>query len=138
MAESPAIDRGNNALAIDPSNNNTPFSRDQRDYRRIVFGNNAEIIDIGAYEFNSAPALGVLLSGRVTARNRGAASVTVTLTAANGESRTVSANPFGYYRFRDVRVGETYTLTARSKQFTFASQQINVNEDLNNVNFTFP
>jgi hypothetical protein len=82
--------------------------------------------------------LGVLLSGRVTARNRGAASVTVTLTAANGESRTVSANPFGYYRFRDVRVGETYTLTARSKQFTFASQQINVNEDLNNVNFTFP
>jgi hypothetical protein len=138
LAGSPAIDRGNNALAIDPSNNNTPFSRDQRDYKRIVFGNSAESTDIGAYEYNSTPTSGVMLSGKVTARNRGAARVRITLTAANGESRTVTTNPSGYYRFKDVRVGEIYTLTAASKQFTFAAQQINVSEDLNNVNFTSP
>jgi hypothetical protein len=138
LAASPAIDRGNNALATDPSNNDTPFSRDQRDYKRIVFGNSAEIVDIGAYEYNSTPAAGVMLSGKVTARNRGAARVRITLTAANGESRTATTNPFGYYGFKDVRAGETYTLTARSKQFTFASQEVNVYEDLNNVNFTSP
>ena len=138
LAGSPAIDHGNSALAVDPSNNNTPFSRDQKDYKRIAFGNSAEIVDIGAYEYNSILTLGVILSGRVTARNRSAARVRITLTDANGESRTVMTNSFGYYRFKDVRVGQIYPISATSKQFIFASQEVTVNEDLNNVNFTSP
>jgi predicted outer membrane repeat protein len=140
LSGSPAIDRGNNALAIDSSNNNTPFSIDQRGYKRIVDGNadGAEIVDIGAFEYNSTAALGVIISGKVTARNRGAARVIITLTDTNGESRIAMTNPFGYYRFKDVRLGETYTLTATSKQFSFASQQVNVTEDLSNLNFTAP
>ena len=138
LAGSPAIDRGNAALAVDPSNNNTPFLIDQRNYNRIVFGNSAEIVDIGAYEYNSTPALGIRISGKVTARNRGAARVRITLTDAIGQSRTVMTNPLGYYGFKDVRTGETYTLTASSKQFSFASQEVFAAGNLDNVNFTTP
>ncbi|MBS1795149.1 MAG: carboxypeptidase regulatory-like domain-containing protein [Acidobacteria bacterium] len=137
LAGSPAIDRGNPALAVDPSNADTPVSRDQRDFRRTAFGGLAEIVDIGAVEYNSTPAAGVALAGKVTARNRGAARVRITITDSNGESRTTTTNPAGFYRFKDVRTATTYTIAAASKQYAFSPQQLTVNEDLN-VNFTAP
>ncbi len=140
LSGSPAIDKGSYTLAVDPSNGNTPFSIDQRVYQRIVDGdgNGTEIVDIGAFEYNSIPALGVIISGKVTARNRGAARIRMTLTDLNGESRIAMTNPSGYYRFKDVRLGENYTLNAISKQFSFAPQAVNVTEDIGNLNFTAP
>ena len=52
--------------------------------------------------------------------------------------RIARTNMFGYYRFTDIPVGDNYILTVRAKGFTFSqpSQLLNVNGDMENVNFT--
>ncbi len=78
----------------------------------------------------------VSVGGRVTANGRGIGKATVTLTDANGESRFATTNAFGYYRFDNVEVGQTCVISIRHKQFEFASQIINVSEEMFDVNFT--
>lgn len=51
LAGSPAIDAGNNAMAVD--SNGKPLISDQRGYYRIANGT----VDIGAVEFNSMPVV---------------------------------------------------------------------------------
>lgn len=131
LAGSPAIDAGSIQLAVDPSNPGTPLSVDQRGYTRVIGAN----VDIGAFEFNSNPA-DLTVSGKVTMRNRGAPRVMLTLTAGDGSSTTTITNPFGYYRFRNAKAGEFYTLTATSKQATFATQMIYVSGDIADLNFS--
>ncbi|MDQ3748896.1 MAG: carboxypeptidase-like regulatory domain-containing protein [Acidobacteriota bacterium] len=83
----------------------------------------------------SAPAL-VSVSGRVlNSAGRGVYNAIVTLTNSSGEVRSTITNPFGYYRFIGVAVGETYTLRVRSKRYTFTPQVITPNSELNGVNF---
>lgn len=86
------------------------------------------------------PALGttaasVTISGRVTAGKRGVARAAVLLTGADGIARRAMTNPFGYYRFAEVAVGETYIVEVRSKQYSFATQVLNITEEMNNLNF---
>ncbi|MGI8786426.1 MAG: beta strand repeat-containing protein [Pyrinomonadaceae bacterium] len=87
----------------------------------------------------SAPtAAGVMLGGRVTiGKGRGISKAIVTLTDADGVTRTALTNPFGYYRFEDVPAGETYIISARHKQYRFSptSQIINANENFADINF---
>ena len=65
------------------------------------------------------------LSGRVvTAEGVGIGNTLITLTGQAGEPRTVITNPFGYYRFDDVEIGHTYSLTARSKRHTFQTPTV--------------
>lgn len=80
-------------------------------------------------------AANVSVGGRVMAEGRGVVRATVTLTDANGVLRSVQTNAFGYYRFDDIAVGQTYTIGARHKQFTFSPQIIAVNDELSEVNF---
>jgi hypothetical protein len=63
----------------------------------------------------------VAISGRVrTADGAGIRSVRVTLAdASGGPVRQALTGPFGYYKFDDVTVGETYLLTVSSKRYTF-------------------
>lgn len=80
----------------------------------------------------------VSISGRVmTASGRGIRNVRLTLTDSNGEVRTATTTAFGYYRFDDIRAGETYILSAVGKRFTFSqsAQVLNVNEETTEVNF---
>ena len=88
---------------------------------------------------NATPtAARVSVSGRVTtADGRGIRNVSVTLTDANGNSRSALSSTFGYYRFADVAAGATYVIAARAKRFTFAepTQILNVVEDAEDVNF---
>ena len=72
------------------------------------------------------------------ANGRGISGAIVTLVNPNGSSQTTRTNPFGYYRFADIPVGETYTLTARAKGQTFSrsAQSVNLQDDAENVNFT--
>jgi hypothetical protein len=88
---------------------------------------------------NLAPtAATVSVSGRVTTiSGRGIMNVRLSLTDSNGEVRTATTTSFGYYRFDDVQAGETYTLAASGKHYTFSQsiQVLNINEETNEVNF---
>lgn len=65
----------------------------------------------------------VAVSGRVlTAENGGIGKVRVTLTDQTGAIRQSMTNPFGYFRFDDVEVGQTYICSVRSKRFQFANE----------------
>ena len=81
----------------------------------------------------SAP---VSVSGRVlTSTGRGVYNAIVTLTNSSGEVRSTITNPFGFYRFVAVRVGETYTVRVRSKRYNFMPQVISPNNELTELNF---
>jgi hypothetical protein len=56
----------------------------------------------------------------------------------NTTNATISANTsaLGYFMFTNVQTGRTYTVSVSSKQFNYASQQVTVNGDLGDINFT--
>ncbi|MGD9562643.1 MAG: carboxypeptidase regulatory-like domain-containing protein [Pyrinomonadaceae bacterium] len=91
------------------------------------------------YENEFIPtAATVSVSGRVsTANGRGIRNVNVSLLASNGSVLTTRTSTFGYFRFDEIEVGETYVITVSSKRFTFgqASQLLSVNDELTNVDF---
>ncbi len=72
----------------------------------------------------------------MSAGKRGVARAVVYLTDQNGSNRTALTNQFGYYRFDEVEVGQTYILNAYSKRYLFATQVVNVTDSLDNLNFT--
>lgn len=57
------------------------------------------------------------------------------MTSFNGEIYQTRTDPFGYHRFEDVQVGETYFFSLRHKRFSFSTQVIFVFEEINNLNF---
>ncbi len=81
----------------------------------------------------SAP---VSVSGRVlNSSGRGVYNAIVTLTDSSGGVRSTITNPFGYYRFFQVAVGETYTFRVRSKRYIFTPQVVAVNNETTELNF---
>ena len=142
LAGSPAIDTGNNALAVDPSNGNAALDFDQRGagFPRIVDGdgNGTATVDIGAFEVQLAPtAASVSVSGRVTdSRSRGIANALVRLTKQNGEVQTTRTTSFGYYTFTELAAGETYIFEVSAKRYQFQPQVLTITEDLTALNFT--
>lgn len=132
---SPAINAGNNALAVDPTTNRD-LTRDQRGSVRRIGGGMNSMVDIGAYESHIADSL-VTLGGRVlTSGGRGISNARIALTDANGTIINVQTNSFGYYRFTNLSPGTTYTITVSSKGYRFNSPQI-VTVDNNRNNFNF-
>ncbi len=86
--------------------------------------------DIGAYERALAG-----ISGRVlTASGTAVQNARVVLSDSSGGSRTALTGNFGYYRFSEVLVGETYTITVISKSSQFTPQVLIVDNEINNVN----
>ena len=91
----------------------------------------------GFWQPTSGPtAAGVSVTGRVlTSDGRGLRIATVSMTDQSGVTRTARTSSFGYYRFEDVQVGGTYILAVVSKRYQFASQVLNVLDDLTDVDF---
>lgn len=81
-------------------------------------------------------AASVPIGGRVTANGFGVPKARVSIINTTGEVRTVLTNPFGYYRFEEVSVGETYIVSVYSKRYNFAPQTINVFEEIENFDFS--
>ena len=84
-------------------------------------------------------AAGVTVGGRVlTADGSGIRSVRVTLTDANGETRTVLSGKFGYFRFEDVAAGGTYLFSVFARRSTFSqpTQVRSIVEDTDDIVFT--
>lgn len=78
----------------------------------------------------------VPLTGRVIAgQNTGVADATVYLTDQTGNVKTARTNSFGYYRFDEVEVGQTYIINVYSRRYQFTPQVVSVTEEIN-VNFT--
>lgn len=96
----------------------------------------------GTFASNPSPSVlgptasSVTISGRVLTRSgRGLNGARVNLTEENGTTRTVFTNPFGYYRFLEVRAGQSAIIWADSKRYSYFPQFITINEDVNDLNF---
>ncbi|MDQ4120177.1 MAG: DUF5050 domain-containing protein [Acidobacteriota bacterium] len=90
-------------------------------------------------QVSSPTTASVSVGGRaLTAESRGIRNARMTLTNSAGETRTVLTGAFGYYRFTDVSIGESYVISIAAKRFTFATpvQTLTLQEELNGVNFT--
>lgn len=86
---------------------------------------------------SAAPATSANVSGRVmTAGGNGVAYARVIMTDSSNNVRMTTTNPFGYYRFNNVTTGALYTFTVQSKLYTFTPQQVTVNDNITDLNFT--
>ncbi len=105
-----------------------------------AIGNTPFAVTSGFWNFSPlAPtAANVSVSGRImTPNGSGIRNVRVTLTAPDGQTRTALTGTFGYYRFEEVAVGETYIISIFSKRFTFSrpTQVVAVFEAVADINF---
>jgi hypothetical protein len=83
--------------------------------------------------FPLAPtAANATIGGRVMAANGSSAisGATVALTGASGQVFFARTNQFGYFRFSEVPVGETYVMHVRSKGLVFSPILVNVSDDI--------
>ncbi|MBU2051224.1 MAG: carboxypeptidase-like regulatory domain-containing protein [Gammaproteobacteria bacterium] len=132
QSTSPAIDKGNSGFGIVTDQRGNVRFIDAVSAINIPGGNNS---DIGAYEFSAPTAASVSVSGKVlTAQKRGIRNAQVLLIDGEGNIQTITTGTFGYYRFRNVEIGEAYVLIVRSKSFHFAPQIVTINEELNDLN----
>lgn len=84
-------------------------------------------------------AANVSVSGRILSANgAGIAKARISLVGANGETRTVISNSFGYYEFTGVEVGQIYVVSAQHKIYRFdpPTQVVTVMDELTDVDFT--
>lgn len=87
-------------------------------------------------KFAAPTAAGVIIAGRITDSNgNGIAKAQITITDNQGAVRSTNSNGFGYYRFDEIRSGESYTISVSSKRFTFTPQSVQVNEAIENLDF---
>lgn len=133
-AGSPAIDSGNNQLALD-----LPITFDQRGVRRIFDGNfdGTARIDIGAVETGqSLPPQGAIVKGRVfTADGRPVRGAIVSIITEELDfTRTGVTNPFGYYLFY-TPAGRYCTITVRAKRGVFTPIVVMSYPYQENINF---
>lgn len=74
------------------------------------------------------------ISGRVlTSEGRGMPRISISLTKGNGEIITARTNPFGYFRFKDLEVGNTYILQPKGKRYLFAPNVILLDDSIRDL-----
>lgn len=114
----------------------------QSDNKIVVAGSSfngtTDDFAVARYLFTSPTAASVTIGGRVVNSPRiGIGGAVVTIANSNGTlNKTAITNSFGYYRFEDITVGETYIITVRHKRYSFTPQVLNVFENCEDVNFT--
>lgn len=83
-------------------------------------------------------AAGVSIGGRVvTAGGRPIAKAQIVMNDMAGNTRTVTTNPFGYYRFDDLQAGTTVLISVRAKGYLFTepTRVLFLSEDLSSFDF---
>lgn len=98
------------------------------------------LADVSDVDFIVSPptAATASIGGRImTSNGHGIRNAAVTITGPDGTTRTAVTGSFGFYRFEDLEVGETYVITVSAKKYSFANptRVISLNEDLNEENF---
>lgn len=85
---------------------------------------------------SSPTAAAVSIRGRVlTPGGSGLRNALVTLTDANGNSRTVLTGLRGTFNFTETRAGETYIVSVNSKRYTFQPQVVTAVSDITDLSF---
>jgi len=101
-------------------------------------GYNDGYADNLSFVLNTPTAANASISGRIlTADGSGVRNANVSLVRSNGEVISARTGTFGYYKFEDLEVGQTYILSVNSKRFTFSNPTriISLNEDLTDADF---
>ena len=81
----------------------------------------------GKVELSTATPDQAEISGRLlTAFGAGVPNARITLTDTNGQTRSAVSNGFGVYRFVGLQVGQTYTVSVKSKRWTFEPLTVSV------------
>lgn len=103
---------------------------------------------IRGFRFNNATDGVSITDGRITVTSATSAGISgnvltstgeqvvrarVTLTSTTGETFTVVSNNFGRFGFGGLRIGETYTVTVRAKDLTFAPRQVSVTDSATEI-----
>lgn len=57
----------------------------------------------------------------------------VSVTNANGETRTARTSSFGYFSIGGLEVGQTYTITVNAKRHSFSSQVISLTDSIEDL-----
>jgi hypothetical protein len=100
---------------------------------------NSAAVDNYGWELLVTPtAASVSVGGRVmTSDGTGISKTTVTITDSSGNTFTTLTSPFGYYRFDNIPVGDTYVINAARKGYQFAQPQqvVFVEGETDEVNF---
>jgi Carboxypeptidase regulatory-like domain len=94
----------------------------------------------GFWNYSILPptAATVTIGGRVMGANgNGIPNVRVRLNAPNGSIQTVLTGPFGYYRFENIAVGQTYVFSVFAKRLTFSqpTQILTVFDEFIDIDF---
>lgn len=132
-AVSPAIDKGSTALTTDQRGFTRPV--DIPSIPPALGGNNS---DIGAFEVQSVTSASVFIQGRVLDRaGRCVSKARLVMTETDGTQRFTVTNPFGYYRFDNVKIGQIVVLEATGKGFNPQTRVLSVNELIENLDFVF-
>lgn len=81
-------------------------------------------------------AASVSISGRVL-RGKGysVGNAVVSLTGSSGSPRQARTGSFGYYRFDNVDVGQTYIISVSSKRYQFEPQVVFLLDDIGDLDF---
>lgn len=104
-------------------------------WERIMFneGEPQATATDGRIEISTATHDQAEISGRLlTGFGAGVPNARVTLTDTAGETRTAISNGFGMYRFGGVQVGQTYTISVRSR-WTFEPITVSVTGQMQSV-----
>jgi hypothetical protein len=89
----------------------------------------------GTVEILGTTAAHTSVGGIVRSANgRAISRARITLTDPSGFTRIVMSNMFGYFRFDDVAVGETYVIRVRAKTYNFVPHVISVRDQVTNLN----
>lgn len=82
-------------------------------------------------------AANVTVSGRVLSpTGRGIYNATVQITFQNGDVKNARTNPFGYYRFENIEVGQTLVVNVNSKSYQYDTQIVHITDELTNLDFS--
>lgn len=98
-----------------------------------IFPTDVYIADISVS--NIPTAAGVTVSGRlsVPGSRAGLVNAMVLLTDSHGVTRTVNSGKGGIFVFEDVEVGQSYTLTVKSRLYNFDPQVVTVNDSISDI-----
>ena len=96
----------------------------------------------GTFASNPVPTVGIVtaasvtVGGRVlTPSGRGLRNAQVTVTQADGSTRTLLTGINGTYSFADLTVPQTVVLSVRSKSYRFTPQVVTLDSDLTGIDF---
>lgn len=109
-----------------------------KNYRtRMVCGQTTSLSPFVIGEPGIPTAAEVSLGGRVMlGKDRGVSGAQVRLTnLETGETRLAQTNSFGYYRFLEIPVGNTYLLEVSHKRYEFEQQVFNLTEERTDLDF---